>query len=226
MLPEGWQIINLTDEPQVILFSNYIRSYRCQTLVIWNLAVCSDRGDSFTVTIVLIIMSVQWINVWLFTGIGIMVMVLWCFLFFFTIIWLWCGFQEMLTCCHKSEPVLWGPKVFCTFDFSWRWAEDVLSTSQAYIFDWGCSVKISSVLCFCFQLSMNCQQYQERKTKLEENLAHVGIQFRKLHIIHDKVLEISSQTEDPTPQVAFIFIMFLYFYLLTFTVHSCSSKTS
>ena len=57
------------------------------------------------------------------------------------------------------------------------------------------------VVCLWFQLSMNSQQYQERKTKLEENLAHVCIQFRKLHLIYDKVLEISSQTEDPTPQV-------------------------
>ena len=56
---------------------------------------------------------------------------------------------------------------------------------------------------------MNSQQYLERKTKLEENLAHVTIQFRKLHLIHDKVLEISNQTEDPTPQVDFMLDMFL-----------------
>ena len=48
---------------------------------------------------------------------------------------------------------------------------------------------------------MNGQQYGERKAKLEESLGHVNTQFRKLHLIHDKVAEISHQTDDPTPQV-------------------------
>lgn len=50
------------------------------------------------------------------------------------------------------------------------------------------------------QLNMNAQQFQERKAKLEENLNHINLQFRKLHVIHDKVLEISSQTEEPSEQ--------------------------
>ncbi|XP_076456521.1 mediator of RNA polymerase II transcription subunit 30-like [Babylonia areolata] len=50
------------------------------------------------------------------------------------------------------------------------------------------------------QLNMNSTQYQEKKTKLDETLTHVSMQFRKLHFIHDKVLEIASQTEEPTLQ--------------------------
>jgi hypothetical protein len=50
---------------------------------------------------------------------------------------------------------------------------------------------------------MSGPQYQEKKQKLEESLSHVSLQFRKLHIIHDKVLEVAAQTEDPTPQVRY-----------------------
>ncbi|XP_070208529.1 mediator of RNA polymerase II transcription subunit 30-like isoform X2 [Littorina saxatilis] len=50
------------------------------------------------------------------------------------------------------------------------------------------------------QLNMNSQQYAERKAKLEESLNHVNGQFRRLHFIHDKVSEISTQTDDPAPQ--------------------------
>lgn len=159
MLPEGWQIINLMGEPQVILFSNYIRSYRCQPLVIWNLAVCSDRGDSFTVTIVLIIMSVQWINVWLFTGIGIMVMVLWClfvFLFFsqlydcdvvFKRCWLvvisLSLFSEDLKCSVLLISVEDELKMFCQHLKLTSLTEDVQSRFQvfcAFVFSWAWTV--------------------------------------------------------------------------------------
>nr|KAG5691079.1 hypothetical protein BaRGS_027583 [Batillaria attramentaria] len=47
---------------------------------------------------------------------------------------------------------------------------------------------------------MNAQQFQERKTKLEENLNHINLQFRKLNLIHDKVLEIANQTDEPAEQ--------------------------
>ncbi|KAL8558248.1 hypothetical protein ACOMHN_040946 [Nucella lapillus] len=49
-------------------------------------------------------------------------------------------------------------------------------------------------------LNMNSAQYQEKKTKLDEAVTHISMQFRKLHRIHDKVLEIASQTDKPTPQ--------------------------
>lgn len=48
---------------------------------------------------------------------------------------------------------------------------------------------------------MNSQQHQERKAKLEDCLNHVTMQFRKLRVIHDKVVEITSQMEEPQEQV-------------------------
>ncbi|PVD32064.1 hypothetical protein C0Q70_07491 [Pomacea canaliculata] len=49
-------------------------------------------------------------------------------------------------------------------------------------------------------LNMNSQQHQERKAKLEDCLNHVTMQFRKLRVIHDKVVEITSQMEEPQEQ--------------------------